>query len=184
MTKRKISGRLFLAGLVSFMILGFFLGQFLERPVEYRQVVSVEVALDSKFVSTEEERGVSHRDVIASYADSVSALAVALNHHLGAGGFSREVSASQGLANLVRLVGEPSGEELSQTGVDDAVELLAARYQFEPILILSTKIEKEELETAVPGWQLGLLGSIGAGLSFSMFVVLAQAVRTVVKENF
>lgn len=178
-----IGNQLFLVGLVACMAVGFFFGQSLERAVEYRQVVSLEVTLNSEFVIEEENRGVSHRDVMDSYAQAVDSFARALSKDLGAGSFSSEVSASRGLVDLVRMLGLMSGDQVSETELDDAIEVIAEEYQFKPIQILDTRIEKQELRSGIPGWQLGALGSIVAGLIFSMSVILANTLRTVMKSK-
>jgi hypothetical protein len=180
---KKMSKKFFLVGLVMFMVSGYFFGQLLERPAEFRQEILFQVALKSDFVSEEEERGVSHRDVVDSYKESVKFFASALNNKLGAGNFSAKVSASEGLPDLVRLVGLPSGPEVTETELGDAVEVIAGEYQFKPIEILETRIEQQELESGAPGWQLGVLGSIAAGLVFSMSVILAHSLRTLMSRN-
>lgn len=183
MNGKKMSRSFFFVGLAMIMSSGYFLGQLLERPVEFRQEILLQVELKPEFVSEEEERGVAHRDVMDSYAQSVDGFAKALAKDLGAGVFSTEISASRSLVDLVRLVGVPSGQEVTETELGDAVEVLAGEYQFKPIQVLETRIEKQELDSGAPGWQLGLLGSIAAGLVFSMSVILAHSLRNVMRPN-
>jgi hypothetical protein len=168
---------LFVLGLVAALVVGFFVGAAQESDESSRQIVLVGLAPDSTFISAEESRGMSHRDITAAYQVAVEGVSAALRQGFAPRGFVAEVTSSNGLLNGVKLAGGAGGPMLEESEIREYLGPLFNAYHFAPVEVTDVSSETEVVPGSVAGWQLGLLFAVGFGLALSLVVVLAQTLR-------